>query len=237
MCDDFRGPCRWSIFLQGREAPCMSWNWRHGRAVCLLMAFALSACSKKQDGTPPQSEPLKAGQSGVASWYGHPFDGRQTANGEIYDMEKLTAAHRTYAFGTVLHVTNQSNGKTVDVKINDRGPFVAGRIIDLSHGAAQTIAMPSITHVTLTVVSAPAVRGVQNFAVQTGAFATRTDAEALMQRMQAEYGEAKLIFRPGDRTWRVLVGALPTIENANTLSERVGKEAGPSFPVMLDDSP
>jgi len=67
-----------------------------------------------------------AAQLGIASWYGHPFDGRLTSNGEVYDMEKLTAAHRTFPFGTVVRVENLSNQKTVEVRINDRGPFVQG---------------------------------------------------------------------------------------------------------------
>lgn len=77
---------------------------------------------------------------GTASWYGHPYHGRKTASGEIYNMNTLTAAHRTYKFGTKVQVTNVSNNKTVIVKINDRGPFVAGRSLDLSKLAFQTIA-------------------------------------------------------------------------------------------------
>ncbi len=78
---------------------------------------------------------------GIASWYGHPYHGRQAANGEIYDMEKLTAAHRTLPFDTWVRVENISNGKTVEVRITDRGPFVGDRIIDLSHAAAREIEM------------------------------------------------------------------------------------------------
>ena len=82
---------------------------------------------------------MRSTEAGLASWYGHPYHGRAAANGEIYDMEKLTAAHRTLPFGTMVRVTNLSNGKTVDVRIIDRGPFVAGRIIDLSHAAAERL--------------------------------------------------------------------------------------------------
>jgi rare lipoprotein A len=76
-----------------------------------------------------------------ASWYGKPFHGRQTANGERYNMYKMTAAHRTYAMNTVLKVTNLSNKKSVKVRINDRGPFYSSRKIDLSYGAARRIGM------------------------------------------------------------------------------------------------
>ena len=78
-------------------------------------------------------------QEGVACWYGKQFHGRKTANGERFDMNKLTAAHRTLPFGTVVEVTNLSNGKKVIVRINDRGPFTKGRIIDLSYAAAKEI--------------------------------------------------------------------------------------------------
>lgn len=79
--------------------------------------------------------------SGSASWYGGKFHGRKTANGERYDMNQLTAAHKTLPFGTKVRVTNKNNGKSVVVRINDRGPFVGRRVIDLSRGAANAVGM------------------------------------------------------------------------------------------------
>jgi rare lipoprotein A len=81
--------------------------------------------------------------SGSASWYGGQFHGRKTANGERFNMHDLTAAHRSLPFGTKVRVTNQKNGKSVVVRINDRGPFVGKRVIDLSRGAAQAVSMVS----------------------------------------------------------------------------------------------
>ena len=78
---------------------------------------------------------------GAASWYGMPFHGRKTANGETFDMNGRTCAHRTLPFGTLLLVTNLGNGKTVTVRVTDRGPFVSGRIVDLSRGAAVALDM------------------------------------------------------------------------------------------------
>lgn len=78
---------------------------------------------------------------GTASWYGIPFHGRKTANGETYDMNGLTCAHRTLPFGTVLFVTNLGNNRTVTVRVTDRGPFISGRIVDLSRGAASALGM------------------------------------------------------------------------------------------------
>jgi len=80
-------------------------------------------------------------ESGVASWYGHPFDGRPTSSGEMYDMHEMTAAHRTLPIPTWVEVTNLTNGKRVIVKVNDRGPFVGKRVIDLSYAAATALDM------------------------------------------------------------------------------------------------
>jgi rare lipoprotein A len=91
--------------------------------------------------TPLAPAHIGSTETGVASWYGVPYDGRRAASGEIYDMRQLTAAHRRLPFQTWVEVTNLSNGKQVDVRINDRGPFVKGRILDLSQAAARDIDM------------------------------------------------------------------------------------------------
>jgi rare lipoprotein A len=122
----------------------------------------------------------------------------------------------------------------VEVRINDRGPFVAGRIIDLSHGAAQAISMASLANVRLEVISKPRTRSAENFAVQVGEFQRRDDAKPLLAQMQSQYGTANLVFRAGDQTWRVLVGMLPTVEEANALSRQIEKQSGPAFVVLLD---
>lgn len=92
-------------------------------------------------------------QSGVASWYGGRFDGRQTASGERYDQDELTAAHKTLPFGALVEVTNQNNGRNVVVRINDRGPFYKGRVIDLSRGAAQMLDIDGVAPVAIKVVA------------------------------------------------------------------------------------
>lgn len=89
---------------------------------------------------------LRSLGSGVASYYGRRFHGRQTANGERFDMGAMTAAHKTLPFGSLVRVTNTRNGKSVTVRINDRGPFIRGRTIDLSRAAAQEIGMLSRGH-------------------------------------------------------------------------------------------
>src|SRR5437660_1692510 len=149
--------------------------------------------------TDPLAPPFTT-EIGIASWYGYPFHGRAAANGEIYDMEKLTAAHRTLPFGTWVRVTNTTNNKTVDVRIIDRGPFIAGRIIDLSHAAAQSIELigPGIAQVRIDVISALAVEIAGSlYSVQAGVFQDRNRAEQLRAVLENEYGAARLVFKDG----------------------------------------
>lgn len=102
----------------------------------------------------PEPWPLSMEQ-GLASYYGKEFHGRKTANGERFDMNGLTAAHRTLPFGTMVRVTNLSNDKSVTVRINDRGPFVEGRIIDLAMGAARQIDLDGVARVRLEIIGYP----------------------------------------------------------------------------------
>ncbi|MEA1834648.1 septal ring lytic transglycosylase RlpA family protein [Methylobacterium durans] len=88
-------------------------------------------------------------QSGVASWYGPGFQGRRTANGERFNTHAMTAAHRTLPFGTRVRVTNRTNGRSVVVRINDRGPFVGGRVIDLSNASARALGVSGTARVSL----------------------------------------------------------------------------------------
>src|SRR5438309_11172638 len=107
----------------------------------VLVVYLLAGCAPMRT-SPPAPPPVIDGvQLGVASWYGPGFHGNRTANGEIYDQYELTAAHRTLPLGTRVMVTNLSNGRAVEVRINDRGPFVDGRAIDLSYAAARVLRM------------------------------------------------------------------------------------------------
>ena len=114
-------------------------------AIALSMIALLAAgCSSLR-----RSKPETVALTGLASWYGQEYAGRLTANGEIFDPSALTAAHRTLPFGTIVRVTNPQNGKSVDVRINDRGPFIAGRCIDLSRAAFRAIAALDLGEVTV----------------------------------------------------------------------------------------
>src|ERR1039458_8011373 len=139
----------------------------------------------------PASAPVPApgySEAGVASWYGHPYHGRPAADGEIYDMEQMVAAHRTLAFDTWVRVYDLDNNKNVEVRIIDRGPFVDGRIIDLSHAAAQAISLigPGIANVRLEVIHTPANVTPAVFAVQIGAFRDTQTAERVRAQMRSE---------------------------------------------------
>ena len=113
-------------------------SWWLSALLCTLIALTLQGCSS----TPKAgaSQPVGHTETGMASFYGNEFQSRKTSNGEIFDQAKHTAAHRTLAFGTRLKVTNTQNGKSVVVRVNDRGPFAKGRILDLSSSAFKTIA-------------------------------------------------------------------------------------------------
>lgn len=109
--------------------------------LCSAIIIGCGSIPKFGLGGPKKSSSDKDALSGMASWYGGKFHGRRTANGEKYNMNGISAAHKTLPFGTVVRVTNLNNGRTIDVRINDRGPFIKGRIIDLSKGAAKKIDM------------------------------------------------------------------------------------------------
>jgi rare lipoprotein A len=116
-------------------------------AALVIMAYG---CATTQPPVPRPSETLQ----GIASWYGEEFAGRTTANGEIFDPSLLTAAHRTFPFGTILDITNAKTSQTVRVRVNDRGPYIGNRVIDLSYAAAQQIGLiePGIGTVDITIV-------------------------------------------------------------------------------------
>jgi rare lipoprotein A len=161
---------------------------------------------------PPRAKsvpaPIIQGEEGIASWYGRPFHGRPAASGEIYNMYGITAAHRTLPFGTIVRVHDLENGKDVTVRINDRGPFVEGRIIDLSYAAAQAMGMFGIARVQLEILGYDTTPLPGIFAVQIGAFRDRSNADRLKALVEASYGPVVIQgFDRGDGFfYRVRVG-------------------------------
>jgi rare lipoprotein A len=198
-------------------------------ALVLTLSFLFGASCASRPATRPASHPVSPAdastgwrEEGLASWYGGTdgFEGKPTASGEIYDSSQLTAAHRDLPLGTIVDVTNVDNGKTVRVRINDRGPFIQGRIIDLSHEAAQQIGIigPGVGPVQLKIVST----GVESeplspsgqWAVQVGSFADRSRAERQADKLRA--GGFTVYFEPYGGLTRVKVGPVESREEAAT---------------------
>lgn len=208
---------------------------RHvGRALVALAIAVLAGCSTRAV-APTPGHP----QSGVASWYGPGFHGQPTSSGAIYDQHALTAAHQKLPLGTRARVTNLENGKSVDVLINDRGPFAKGRIIDLSYAAAHEIGMigPGTAHVRVDVIERPA-NGASHVAycVQVGAFGEEEKARALRARLAGAYDEVYIspVERPPDRMYRVRVGPYAERERAESCAARLA-ELG--LPAVVTEEP
>jgi rare lipoprotein A len=196
-------------------------------------------------GPPPASErqPAIPGQyveEGVASWYGVPFNGRHTSNGEIYDMHTMTAAHRTLPFNTIVRVTNLRNGKQTEVRINDRGPFVANRIIDLSLAASQAIDLvgTGTAQVRLEIVSATANPTAGAFGVQVGAFLQPENANRLKAQLEQQYPPVSVVTydSPTGTFYRVRAGRFATEDAAQELANKLHTEQGyTTFVVRIDN--
>jgi rare lipoprotein A len=226
-------------------------NLFHVLAVCGLMGLAVLGCSKAKPPPKPTGypKPYRVGntwyqplphargftQSGIASWYGKKFHGRKTSNGEIYDMYAMTAAHKTLPFGTYVRVHNLNNNKKIEVRINDRGPFIRGRIIDLSKKAAKKLGIigPGTAPVKIEALGVAAKQNKKkaaepsyvpidyyqgNFTFQVGAFRERENAERLKQQLDRTNNDtpARIIpYNNGrDTLYRVRVGKFDNLKQA-----------------------
>jgi rare lipoprotein A len=179
----------------------------------------------------PASVPAPSGytEDGNASWYGAPFHGRRASNGEIYDMYKLTAAHRTLPFETMVRVTNLNNGKSTVVRITDRGPFVDNRIIDLSLAAAREVDSVGAGIVPVRVEVLGGVDPTAGFfTVQVGAFRDRTNAERLRDRLNATYSPIFIqqYDSPDGVFYRVRVGKISGEDAAHQFGEQLRQREG-----------
>ena len=227
--------------------------------TCLMMVVAslwvLGGCGT-QKARPPKPvsypKPYKVGkqwyqpiphakgfrQKGRASWYGKKFHGRKTSNGETYNMYGISAAHKTLPFDTYVSVHNLDNNRRIDVRINDRGPFVKGRIIDLSYGAAKQLGIvgPGTARVEIVALGArsptpasggkgPAYRPMDyykgNFTFQVGAFADHNNALRLRNKLAKTYKNTHIVhYNDGQTTfYRVRVGRTTTLEAASAYEE------------------
>lgn len=214
-----------AIVFRARKRTAGTFRYPATPSVLLLLSLLAHGCSVAGGPPPPPAPPVdvSAGwtQEGIASWYGEPFHGRQTASGEIYDMEASTAAHRTLPFGTRLRVRNVDNGRTATLTVNDRGPFVGGRILDVSRRMARELGIigPGTARVRITVLNELAPPGC--WMVQVGAFAGETNARALRDRLEREGHRVRIVPSP-DGLHRVRMGPYADVERAGQIAARYG---------------
>jgi peptidoglycan lytic transglycosylase len=187
---------------------------------------------------PPNAKPLFV-ETGLASWYGAPYDKRPGSNGKIYDMNAMTAAHRTLPLGSVVRVTNVRTGDSALVRITDRGPFIPGRIIDLSLAAAKKVDVwrPGVAKVRLDVLELPAPMDKGGrWAVQIGAFEDQAAADRMADRLSRRYHTAKVLcFSSPIGNWWVRVRVLNDDRSrAEEMAHDTKSPEGAVFLVRLD---
>ncbi|HWO41801.1 MAG TPA: septal ring lytic transglycosylase RlpA family protein [Candidatus Eisenbacteria bacterium] len=211
------------------------------RGLLLIAVMLTAACS-----IPPARVKLptvgpRPAQVGVASWYGPGFHGQPTASGAIYDQHDLTAAHPTLPLGTRVMVTNLDNGRSVQVTINDRGPFVKGRIIDLSYAAGRAIGLigPGTALVRVEVIDAAghALRAIPealDYTLQLGSFTKVENAEQFRNRLAPVVADIAIVpLRVGDTTYyRVQSG---TFSNRSAAEERARQIDALGVPILITE--
>ncbi|MGE0681476.1 MAG: septal ring lytic transglycosylase RlpA family protein, partial [Candidatus Binatia bacterium] len=220
-------------------------------SLSLFLSIFLGGCSSLEQPRPPSlpkairtvpsfpSQTASIVQTGLASWYGPGFHGKQTANGEIYDQHELTAAHKTLPLGTRVMVTNENTNQSIEVRVNDRGPFVAGRIIDLSYAAARSIGVdgPGVAPVRVEVLASVVPVLTISYAVQLGSYADAGQASALKARLIGRYPDAYI--SPMDtglqRYYLVRLGPFPRREEALSRAEEVARTGLQVIVVEEDD--
>jgi rare lipoprotein A len=180
-----------------------------------------------------------ATESGLASWYGPPYHNRRGSNGEIYNMHAMTAAHRTFPLGSIVRVTNIKTGSMAVVRITDRGPFIPGRVIDLSLAAAQKLDVykPGVAQVRIELLQSPATAGaLGKWAVQIGGFPHQDVASKLADDLTRRYHTAKVQrFASPAGDWWIRIRVLDDDhERAQKLAAETKTPEGAVFLVRLD---
>ena len=200
-----------------------------GFAGLLVVIVHFAGCAGTiPGGGAPSGYPVGYHEQGMASWYGPGFDGRLTASGERFDMRQLTAAHRTLPFGSIVQVRSLINDRQVVVRINDRGPFARGRILDLSQGAALQLGMMGQgTHrVELKVIAHHGGPDAGEFWIQVASFGNRALARAFMTKLNQAYSEVRLVTiqLPTGMRYRVQVGRFATEQRAAAMADRIDRQ-------------
>ncbi|MGZ9189132.1 MAG: septal ring lytic transglycosylase RlpA family protein [Nitrospira sp.] len=188
----------------------------------------------------PPGYPLGFVERGSASWYGPGFHGNRTANGEVYDMHQLTAAHRTLPLGSVAEVRSLTTGRQVTVRINDRGPFARGRILDLSFAGAQAMGMigRGTDDIELRVIRYQGRAGEFGvLRVQVGSFADPANARLLLERLKGSYpgSRAVAVDLPEGRRYRVYAGQFQTEPAAEQAAAHLKRSLDTDPFIIRDD--
>jgi len=205
------------------------------RTLMFCAAVALAGCASTP---PPAPPPSRYVEQGLASWYGEPYHGRVAASGEVYDMHAMTAAHRTLPFGTAVSVTNLENGRSVEVVINDRGPFVPGRILDLSRAAAAQLDMlqRGVAPVRLVVLRwGDGMVRARCWEVQVGAFAQQQNVARAAAKL-ASRGFAWRTAPAGGGLTRVRVTGLAGFARAQEVAASLQADFPGAVPVPCPES-
>lgn len=211
--------------------------------AALSAAFVLASCAGRAPSSAPAAgAPAAPGQAlvtapvptpavrdpvyretGTAIWYGAEFHGRRTASGETFDMNGISAAHRTLPLGTVLRVTNLDNSNSIQVTITDRGPFVRTQVLELSLGAARELGFVAQGTARVTMESADPVRTEGVFSVQAAAFVEEEMARTLKERLQRKYETVFIVPYESNigKFYRVRVGAYPSEEKAVRIAAKL----------------
>ena len=202
----------------------------------LLVLLLLTSCAAPQ--MRPRAWEDLSGETGLASWYGVPYHGRRTSSGEVYDMYQLTAAHREIPLGSWVEVTNLTNSRSLTVRINDRGPFVEGRIIDLSYAAASLLGVtgPGVVPVRVRLSRPPEGGPVPaRYSVQVASFTIESSAQALKAELEQKVRGVHVLKASigRDTYYRVRVGSFASRTEARSAAERL---AGLGYRVLIMES-
>jgi len=199
-----------------------------GREVPPTPLVAIAPTPDPASAPVPLQEPVQEPvpnyrETGMAAWYGKELHGKQTANGEVFDMYGLSAAHRTLPLGTVVHVTNLDNFKSITVRINDRGPFLKSRFLDLSYGAAKELGFVSEGTARVKIETVVAVRDPAQYTVQAAVFTEEENARLLKERLDAKFGVVSITSFETNlaRFYRVRVGAYASEDRAEQVAGKL----------------
>jgi rare lipoprotein A len=217
-------------------------------AMIILMLFLAACAPKRQVITdrrvppPPEKKEMpkeekpslekiekretRVVQYGIASWYGSDFHGKPTSSGEVYDMHQLTCAHNTFPLGTTVMVTNLENGRSVELKVNDRGPFVKERIIDLSYAAARILGMWEKGTASVKVEGlGPLIQPNQPFTLQVGSFTDEANAQKIAAQLRQDFENVYVatVETSTQKYHRVRIGQFETRDQALAMAEKLSQ--------------